>query len=302
MLSYITNTLSPGFAYMTTHYTKLLLVSLILSSIQVNGIALADNLPPLPALPSTGSSNLSDLKLPGEPTPPALPAIGQNMPVAAVKPVTSPAPSPSFPPAFPSVSGNNNTKNNHTADLDVPPLPALPGKPSTARKQEAAKPADTRETVAANADTDKILEDSKDKKGKKKHKKHVVKANPRLAYTIRDRLPEEIYKKHYDTYNRHLPTAYYEQEYDRLVFLTAMHDDINGLRAILDSGRSPNLRDENGDTPLLLAVKNNSVRAAKLLLNRNADARIKDKNGYTAPAIAGAIGNDAMLRVFAGLD
>ena len=269
--------------------------TLVISTILFAGNALSQQAatnapPPLPALSEPADNNkLSDLKLPGEASAPAsVPALA----TPAFSAPTNQADTTKKTRSSPNLATN-------TAGLEVPELPDLSGKPSIKKKADKVNTKDKVENTDKEEASDK--EESDEDTKSKKHKKSAN-LNPKLAFIIKDRLPEQVYKKYYDPYNRHLPTAYYEQEYDKLLFLTAAHNDVDGLRAMLDSGRSPNLKDANGDTVLLVAVKSNSVNAVKLLLNRNADARIKDRNGFTAQAIVNSIGNDAMVRVFAGLD
>ncbi|MEI7668930.1 MAG: ankyrin repeat domain-containing protein [Pseudomonadota bacterium] len=223
----------------------------------------AEDLPPLPDLPSSGSAKLSDLKLPATPSVPTLPPI-------------TPLPS--------------------SDEISL-----LGDKKEVKAKETKVAKIEEKEAISENTEQKKP-KGKKGKKGKKKAKDEAKSASKRLAFVIKDRLPAEIYKKGYDPENRHLPIVYYEKEYDNLVFLTAMHDDVDGLRAMLDSGRSVNLINSAGDTPLIAGVKNNSVRAVKLLLMRDADARITDRNGFTALQIANSIGNNKMKRVFVGLD
>jgi len=253
----------------------------------------ADNaLPPLPALPNLPSSvsNLpsaatnpsQDLKLPGEAALPPLPQI-------------TPLPSDTV--------SNNVSEKKESAD-------AFPVLDETEKSPKKGKNSQLKSGKVAT------LKDADEGKGKKHARKTPKKENNKEkevsvadakkirleSHYIQDRLPDAIYQKSYNPDNRHLPIAFYEKEYDGIVFSTAMHDDVNGLRAMLDSGRSVNLRNENGDTPLLVAVKNNSAGTVKLLVMRNADARIKDKNGYTASEVANSIGNDRIKRIFAGLE
>jgi outer membrane biosynthesis protein TonB len=258
------------------------ILAILLLSLNHNALAQSSP-PPLPGLPSSGGNKLSDLSLPGETTPPSLPSVS--------------APKAPALPGLPTLPNTSNISKPSVAS-DLPTLPPLPNSKAAKAKTVSVKAA----SAEGEAKTEEADGEKKEKPKKERTGRNIVEKPKKLAFAIKDRNPEEIYKKHYDPYNRHLPTAYYEQEYDKLVFITAKNNDPNGLRSMLDNGRSPNMKDANGDTPLLIAVKNNSVKTAKLLLNRNADARIKDKNGFTAPAIAKSIGNNAMVRAFAGLD
>jgi len=56
---------------------------------------------------------------------------------------------------------------------------------------------------------------------------------------------------------------------------------INGNRELINEGI-----DEDGNTPLHIAVRNNSIEIVKLLLDKNVDINIKDNDGMTALHIA----------------
>lgn len=78
--------------------------------------------------------------------------------------------------------------------------------------------------------------------------------------------------------------------------MTAEHDDINGLRSVLDAGRDMELVDADGDTPLLVAVKHNAVNTSRLLLSRHANYNVTDRNGMTPIQIAEQNGNFQLVR------
>ncbi len=240
---------------------------------QDNGVPALPALPPLPsdaalpALPGQQSSDnggaMSELKLPGEPTAPELPK-------APELPAVSKATPPAIPPIAP------------IAELKTEPKKVM-------------------------ADNEAIITPAKQTKHKKKHvlamhtKKHPkisVAANTPIApLTYRtEHVPEPLYAKSYDVHNRHLPVAYNQQDYDKLVFLTAKRDDLDGLRAMLDSGIDVNTVNSEGDTPLLVAVKNNSINAARLLLLRKANLNAVGSNGLTAMQVATSAGNYTMIR------
>ena len=54
------------------------------------------------------------------------------------------------------------------------------------------------------------------------------------------------------------------------------------IENIIMSKQNINIRNEDGDTPLLYAVKHEfPASTVKLLLSNGADSNAKDKNGYT---------------------
>lgn len=109
-------------------------------------------------------------------------------------------------------------------------------------------------------------------------------------------LPESIYKKRYSGANAHLPRAVTEDDLNRYMFTAAVTNQIEGVRAMLDYGRDINLRDENGNTPLLAATTANNIDAVRLLLRRGADANIKNNEGMTPAHIAAYRGNMLLLQ------
>lgn len=256
---------------------------------------------------TTGTSNLPEPVIPKTPAAPAASATGVATPPAATqsggKIDQLPIPSP---PAAPSGAPMSS---------DVPPPPPLPGDtpvaapaapattptaPAATQKPAAtpATPADTQKPTAASKTKAKSGKHSKH--GKKHHRKHKKSSRTAefpaaddgsLPHT-RVRLPENIYKKSYDVHNRHLPVAHYEGDYDALVFLTAAQNNLNGLRALLDSGRNVDMTDAKGDTPLIVAVRNNASITARLLLARHANPNLADRSGQTPLAIATQMGNE----------
>jgi ankyrin repeat protein len=177
-------------------------------------------------------------------------------------------------------------------------LPLLP---------ESTPPADTTATSApTEAKPETVATETKpagNNQGKKKHHRVMAGAasSARHAsgtgnYFRSERLPATIYKKVYDANNKHLPAAYYEKEFSGLVFVTAQHDDLNGLRGVLDAGRDMELVDRDGDTPLLVAVKHNAINAVRLLLARHANYNVTDRSGMTPLQIAQRQGNFQIVR------
>jgi hypothetical protein len=166
-------------------------------------------------------------------------------------------------------------------------------KPATQKKETSPAPA-----IAVKETLPKPVAEEKSKRkkyAKKKSRIHVA-ARTRKQYFRSERLPDTIYKKSYNAANRHLPMAHYEREYDALVFLTAERDDLNGLRAMLGTGRSVNLVNGAGDTVLLAAVRHNAINTVRLLLALHADPNVRDRNGMTPLAIATEKGNYPMMR------
>ena len=68
---------------------------------------------------------------------------------------------------------------------------------------------------------------------------------------------------------------------------------------LLDNGFDVNINDENGDTPLQIAIRENRPGIVKLLLEYGANVNAKDKQGLT-PLFAAIVDNhpEGELRSF----
>jgi len=110
-------------------------------------------------------------------------------------------------------------------------------------------------------------------------------------------LPDAIYKKGYDANNSHLPRAVYGNDYDGALFSTIDNNDMEGLRAVIHQGRSLEVRDLAGDTPLIHAALIGNNDAVRLLLTHGADIDAQGKSGTTALQIAAFQGNETLTRL-----
>lgn len=72
------------------------------------------------------------------------------------------------------------------------------------------------------------------------------------------------------------------------LFMPAMNGDLALMRLLLDQGATPNPIDEDGFTPLMIAVitEDSSLEVVKLLLEKGADPKVKTKEGWTAMTFA----------------
>jgi hypothetical protein len=84
-------------------------------------------------------------------------------------------------------------------------------------------------------------------------------------------LPETIYKKQYNTHNKHLPKAYYPEDYDQLAFSAAAANNLNAVRALLNAGRDIEMRNEHGETLVMVATRHGSRDVLRYLLAKGAD-------------------------------
>jgi hypothetical protein len=73
--------------------------------------------------------------------------------------------------------------------------------------------------------------------------------------------------------------------YNDLVTATVMRDQA-AVKELLDDGKSPNVRQADGSTPLMIAVSNNDAASASMLLAKGADPNLRAAGGATALSIA----------------
>jgi hypothetical protein len=55
--------------------------------------------------------------------------------------------------------------------------------------------------------------------------------------------------------------------------------DVDEVRRLLDAGADPNIRDDNGETPLFRALQGNHYEVAELLIDRGATVSIRNNMG-----------------------
>jgi hypothetical protein len=73
--------------------------------------------------------------------------------------------------------------------------------------------------------------------------------------------------------------------YNDLITATVMRDRA-AVKELLDDGKSPNVRQADGSTPLMIAVGNNDAATAGMLLAKGADPNLRASGGATALSIA----------------
>jgi hypothetical protein len=73
--------------------------------------------------------------------------------------------------------------------------------------------------------------------------------------------------------------------YNDLITATVMRDQA-AVKELLDDGKSPNVRQSDGSTPLMIAVANNDAASASMLLAKGADPNLRASGGATALSIA----------------
>jgi hypothetical protein len=73
--------------------------------------------------------------------------------------------------------------------------------------------------------------------------------------------------------------------YNDIISAVVMRDRV-GVTELLNDGKSPNVRQSDGQTPLMIAVSNGDVDIAEMLLAKGADPNLGSAAGRTALSIA----------------
>ncbi|PZP84490.1 MAG: hypothetical protein DI582_08625 [Azospirillum brasilense] len=85
-------------------------------------------------------------------------------------------------------------------------------------------------------------------------------------------LPNEIYRSSYTPDNRHLPTARTREYYVQLLIGSVARNDLNGTRALLNTGISVNTTDGSGASLLSIARQYGARDTERLLIARGANS------------------------------
>lgn len=98
--------------------------------------------------------------------------------------------------------------------------------------------------------------------------------------------PNTIYKRNYNKLNKHLPKKIYLEDYKNLIFKIIEKDKINVLNTLISIVGSTEIRNNNGDTPLIYAIKKNKINSIRYLIMKGSNIDAKDNKGNTAFLIA----------------
>ncbi|AYL95909.1 ankyrin repeat domain-containing protein [Mucilaginibacter celer] len=79
------------------------------------------------------------------------------------------------------------------------------------------------------------------------------------------------------------------------IFTAIGDNDVQGVKFLLNRGVNLKAKDQNGNTPLIAAVKNNQDRIVNLILQTDVKVDGKDADGNTALMIAADKGNDVLV-------
>jgi ankyrin repeat protein len=211
------------------------------------------------------------------------------------------------PPPPPASVGNqveDGLSPDDAMQMDLPPLPGEAGAAPVSEPSQGAEAAQTAEeqlgapifpedsgTVFDIFDPQPTVVAPKKQKAEpappkqepeKKAVSKPVRTEPRVKLPTEYRLPAKIYKKEYDKLNRHLPEARYEHEYDHQLFLAVGNDRPDVVRTLLETGRNIEMRNAEGDTPLLYAVRTKAKNTLRMLLGRGANPNATNDKGVTA--------------------
>jgi hypothetical protein len=86
-------------------------------------------------------------------------------------------------------------------------------------------------------------------------------------------------------YQRAANTRELYTRYNDLITATVMRDRA-AVKELLDDGKTPNVRQADGSTPLMIAVSNNDPETASMLLAKGADPNLRASGGTSALSIA----------------
>ena len=95
-------------------------------------------------------------------------------------------------------------------------------------------------------------------------------------------LPDSISKKSYTKDNRHLPVAFYNEEYKKILFDSASVGRLDVLRAMIENFGDTEIPNEEGDTPLIYAVMAGNLESALTLISMGANVNAQNFNGVSA--------------------
>lgn len=266
--------------------------------------AAPENILPSPIPTTPGVSVMPDLSTMPQPIQisPAVPA----MPDFAA---TQPTPPPQNP-------ANNPVPNLPDFAMQPPiaPEPQNPIPTPDSSKVEVVAPADIKQGDKEGDISDELKallegaeDDAAEEDAKNKSKSNALVENLGISPTLDGKgkkpvrpnsdvnyknqvLPSYIYESR-DPKNSHLRAPVKSSSLDRHLLSASANGDFNAVLAITSSGRSPNIKTENGDTPLILATHAGHTKIVKLLLSKGADASLENNQGQRALDYANAAGN-----------
>lgn len=156
----------------------------------------------------------------------------------------------------------------------------------TSNKTEQAKKKSDAE-IRQELKKQKELSDIKKKNAKVVDKGPKILLKKRPSDSYRTAIASDlISKKIYDKANLHLPQVVYEDDYKKLLFQAILNQDLDTMRAIIERFKTTEVRDENGNTPLLFAVMSGKVVPAKILIGMGSAVNVTNNEGFSPVYIA----------------
>lgn len=128
------------------------------------------------------------------------------------------------------------------------------------------------------------------KKGLFKTGKPIPFKRPVPAFTTIQDSNELIHKKQYESKNSHLPPVTYKNEYVELLFNSAANGDLNLIRSSLSQLKDVDIRDSNGNTPLIQAAMAGNQRSLATLLGMGANVNAVNKANINALYVTSKLG------------
>ena len=82
-----------------------------------------------------------------------------------------------------------------------------------------------------------------------------------------------------------------KESLNKQLFSAARHNDLEQAKLLIEKGADVKAKDKYGDTPLYYAVRYNNVEVAELLIEQGADINVKNKWGKTPLHMAVTLNN-----------
>ncbi len=192
-------------------------------------------------------------------------AVAQNAAVVQAPPAPPssdelpPLPQDSSTPSFFSGIFSDDEKEEQTEEAAAPVAPAPPAAP-VAEAPKAPEQKKEDKPAAAVADV-------------KPKTIPIPKRKPLDRYWSQN-LPRTISKRHYSQENSHLPPAAYIEEHVHLLFNSIAQGNVPVVRALVEKYKGVDVRDREGNTPLLYAASLGNIQIVTMLIGMYADPNV----------------------------
>lgn len=159
-----------------------------------------------------------------------------------------------------------------------------------AKLKEIDEPIKLEEVKKPLPDTEEAKEVKRDKSNKpleqpkQEIEETIVKQGRYFGQNFYDVNPGEVYIP--NEMNTHLPEFLYRQNYEDLFFDNIKDEDIGVQNTLLDILQTTEIRNKDGDTPLIYASRLGKLSSVRFLLVNNANICARNYAGYTAYQLA----------------